>query len=92
MNSRTESMYAKIVFHGKHIAIHHQPIAAGRTDYYAITKNLGGMLGWIRWYASWRQYCFFPCEGTIWSVDCLADVSTFTEKLNTDAAKAAKEG
>ncbi len=34
-------------------------------------------LGEIRWYGSWRQYCFFPEARSVWSHDCLAQVQTF---------------
>jgi hypothetical protein len=34
----------------------------------------GALLGWIRLYPLWKQYVFLPCEGTVWSVDCLAAV------------------
>jgi hypothetical protein len=26
-------------------------------------KNNGYVLGWVKWYAPWRQYCFYPNMG-----------------------------
>ena len=39
------------------------------------------LLGWIRWYAPWRRWCFLPCEGTVWSNDCLACVQAAVEVI-----------
>ncbi|MBE3049608.1 hypothetical protein IMZ48_45365 [Candidatus Bathyarchaeota archaeon] len=71
---------------GKHIAIHLQTVAGGRTDYYSVTKRLGGLLGWVRWYGPWRCWCFLPCEGTVWSADCLEDIVRFIKTKPTAPA------
>ena len=36
-------------------------------------------IGVIRWYPQWRQYCFFPTEGTVYSKGCLKDIANFIE-------------
>jgi len=61
------------------------PVAAGhRTPRYMIRNNRSGdLLGVIAWYASWRQFCFFPEADTVWSNGCLADVQ--------DAIKSAEQ-
>jgi len=41
-------------------------------------------LGAIKWHGAWRQYCFFPCEETLWSNGCLADVMAFIEAHKND--------
>lgn len=41
-------------------------------------------LGVIKWYASWRQYCFFPENDTIFSSGCLQDIQDFIKKLMDD--------
>ena len=38
-------------------------------------------LGFIKWYAPWRQYCFFPIEDTIWSKGCLEEVNQYITQL-----------
>lgn len=38
----------------------------------------GDKLGEIRWFGRWRQYAFFPAEGTIWNPQCLDEI---TEKI-----------
>lgn len=50
-------------------------------EYRVVSASHGCILGWIRWYSSWRQYCFFPAEATIWSAGCLADVQDFLKQL-----------
>ena len=39
------------------------------------------IIGFVRWYPSWRQYCFFPTYDTAWSAGCLADVQGFLKQL-----------
>ncbi len=51
-----------------------------------VSASSGDRLGWVRWHAPWRRYCFSPVQGTIWSPDCLRDVATFCEK-QTEARK-----
>lgn len=46
---------------------------------YAI-KNKEG-LGLVKWYAPWRQYCFFPCKGTVWSKGCMQEITFFIDKI-----------
>jgi len=52
------------------------PTEPGRkTPRYAILNNRSGnLLGIIEWYGPWRQFCFFPEAGTVWSNGCLAGV------------------
>lgn len=38
------------------------------------STRTGHLLGQIRWYGSWRQYCFYPEHATIFNVDCLLDI------------------
>ena len=37
-------------------------------------------LGEVRWYASWRRYCFFPNEGTVFEQDCLRMIAAFCQR------------
>ncbi len=50
------------------------------------TKS-GAVLGEIKWYGPWRQYCFSPYSGMVFNHSCLADIQDFIhlaeeEKLN----------
>ena len=38
-------------------------------------------LGTIKWHGAWRQYAFFPEEGTVWSPECLEAVASYIEAL-----------
>lgn len=53
-----------------------------RTQRYAVVKSAVNsydmeILGWVHWYGAWRQYCFYPADGTLWSGGCLEDVTAF---------------
>ena len=53
-----------------------------KTFVYEIIDKKGGlMLGWVKWYPAFRQYCFHPCPNTVWSESCLADVQDFLARL-----------
>lgn len=38
-------------------------------------KDSGDMLGDIKWYGAWRQYCFFPAGNTIFHKGCLEAIN-----------------
>lgn len=55
-----------------------------KTNIYAVTNKSGDYdIGCIKWYAPWRQYCFFPGEDTVYSKGCLDDIGDFIDKLKT---------
>ena len=37
-------------------------------------RRSGDKLGDVRWYGPWRQFCFFPLTGTVWSKGCLYNI------------------
>ena len=43
-------------------------------------KKSNEELGTVRWYASWRQYCFFNRVQAVYSAGCLDDISDFIKK------------
>jgi hypothetical protein len=48
--------------------------------YRCCNKNSGDILGEVKWYSPWRQYCFFV-EDAIFSKGCLKDITNFINKL-----------
>lgn len=48
----------------------------GRPEW-SILANNGAPLAIVEWYAPWRCYVMKAERGTVWSDDCLADVSRF---------------
>ncbi|KKM86433.1 hypothetical protein LCGC14_1279120 [marine sediment metagenome] len=53
------------------------------------SKNQGTLLGEIRWYSPWRQYCFYPIN-SIFNSEGLGEIKKFlddeTEKRRHDGA------
>jgi hypothetical protein len=47
-------------------------------------KASGDLLGYIRWYSPWRQYCFFPHSDTVYSAGCLNDINNFIHFLGEE--------
>ena len=67
----------------KHIVITHFKMRKERESWhYWITTRRGNVtLGEIRYYSQWKQFCFFPERGTVWSDDCLRNVRDFMKTL-----------
>ena len=59
----------------------------GKTSTFSVLDRRGMLLGQIRWWPSWRQYCFFPHSNTVFSKGCLDDVSSFIEELMQERKK-----
>lgn len=56
-----------------------------KTDIYSVkSKSSAWEIGKIKWFPSWRQYCFFPESNTIFSKGCLDDISDFLEQLKQE--------
>lgn len=53
-----------------------------KTEVYGVfNKNHNLLLGLIKWYSSWRQYCFLPEEETVFNVGCLDTIEKFIKDL-----------
>lgn len=53
-----------------------------KTQFWIVTsKSSGDVLGYVKWYGPWRQYCFWPEGDTIWNIACLEDVQDLIEAL-----------
>ena len=42
------------------------------------------VIGQIRWYPPWRQYCLFPSDDVVFSAGCLSDIVEFIAKANRE--------
>ena len=49
--------------------------------YSCCNNNSHNILGFIKWYAPWRQYCFFTSEVTIFNKGCMEDIIDFINQL-----------
>jgi len=53
-----------------------------KTKHYTVLNiKSDDILGWIKWYGPWRQYCFFPLHNTIFNNGCMLDIIDFIKKL-----------
>lgn len=48
--------------------------------YWVVSKTGKGILGEIRWYYRWRQYCFYP-NNSLFNKGCLQDIINFLDTL-----------
>ncbi|MCE5227911.1 MAG: hypothetical protein LLG05_18885 [Porphyromonadaceae bacterium] len=44
-------------------------------------KNSQTVLGMVKWYGAWRQYCYSPTVQAVYSAGCLDDMSDFIKQL-----------
>jgi len=55
-----------------------------------ITDGEDVTLGQIRYYAQWRQYGFYPNDGTVYEKNCLNDITKFVILMNEQQKKGIK--
>lgn len=54
----------------------------GKTDVWnVLSRSQGSVLGKIKWFSQWRQYCFWPSPNTIFNPECMADISKLIKEL-----------
>jgi len=46
-----------------------------------LSKERGSSLGIIKWFGRWRQYAFFPEDGTAFNIECLNDIQSYIKDL-----------
>lgn len=44
-----------------------------------VAKASGDRLGFVAWFAQWRNYCFFPDASLVFDKTCLRDIAAFCE-------------
>jgi len=54
----------------------------GKTEIWnIISKSSEFILGQIKWYGPWRQYCFFPSPNSVFNNGCMEDIKKFIGEL-----------
>lgn len=47
--------------------------------WHVLSARSGDVLGTIKWYGPWRQYCFEPAPVTTFNKECLGDIANFMD-------------
>lgn len=47
-----------------------------------ICESKDSLLGLVKFYPQWRQYCFFPFDKTHHNSQCLEDIAAFLNQAN----------
>jgi len=54
----------------------------GKTEIWnVISKSSEFILGQIKWYGPWRQYCFYPSPHCVFNNGCMSDIQAFIKVL-----------
>lgn len=61
------------------------------TDRYEVLTKTVNAIGQVRWFGSWRKYCFFPYEETVYEEVCLREIAEFCEKVTKEHKAKKKE-
>lgn len=58
-----------------------EPNSERKTKRWCVISTNGSIkLGHIMWYTSWRRYCFYPFQDTVFDTVCLKEVVAFIEE------------
>lgn len=49
--------------------------------WFCYSKSSNDLLGEVKWYGPWRQYCFFPEPNTVFNVTCFDHINNFIGQL-----------
>ncbi len=61
---------------------------SGKTVIYnVLEKRYSSILGQIRWFAPWRQYCFYPKTSSVYDHSCLTAIGKVLAALMDDRKK-----
>jgi len=63
----------------------------GKTSVYQVEHHDGTGLGTVEWYPRWRQYCFCPDGGMVFSKGCLEDINVFMVDLRATELRVRRE-
>ena len=75
----------------KYLKFEKTPFEGKTSKWNCITKSSETILGTIKWYGAWRQYCYFPVCEAVYSAGCLKDISDFIEQLSHPRPESAVE-
>lgn len=51
------------------------------------SRKSDDLLGEVKWYGPWRQYCYFAMNEAVYSVGCLEDINDFIRQLEEERKK-----
>lgn len=54
-----------------------------KTSVFNVFTKYDDILGQVKWFPRWRQYCFFPEDDCVFSKDCMKDINNFIEQLSS---------
>jgi len=74
----------------KHIYFEEIQNRGKKTKIWVCWNHSGEELGIVKWYSSWRQYCF-DTNIVILSKSCLLDIADFLERVKDERNEALKE-
>lgn len=70
----------RTAYKGSYIVFRDGPRSpSGKTRTWTVLNDAGRYLGTVRWWASWRKYCYFPEDDTVLEQVCLRELATFVE-------------
>lgn len=54
------------------------------TRRWQVFDRRGGVLGEVKFFGRWRQFCFFPSTNAVFNEGCLADLTKFLNERTAE--------
>ena len=65
----------------EYLHIRQVPFKGKTTRWEVRNKHNGALLGLVKWYPPWRQYCFYPNADAVFSHGCLENTTAHIKRL-----------
>lgn len=62
-----------------------------KTSVFSVLDKYDLVLGTIRWWSGWRQYCFMPSANRVFSKGCMNDIVSFLDELKEERRRKRSE-
>ncbi len=68
------------VYRGSYVVFVDGPrSASGKTRTWLVRSESDHDLGVVKWFSSWRKYCYFPADDTAFEQTCLREIAQFIQ-------------
>ena len=76
-----------------HVEFFESQVGASKcvTKVWSCQSKAGSILGFVRWWAHWRRYCFFPERDMLFDANCLWDIADFVAGSTTEQKEIQKQ-
>lgn len=73
----------------QYLLFERQPPPPGRKTPIVLvrSRSIGAVLGEIRWFGRWRQFCFYPEPMTVFNAGCMSEIQKVIRELMAERVR-----